>query len=176
MVTSGLEGNMQAEPRIFAHDAVAVPTIGAVTGLYTDINEPHWGSTLYGGTGYAAGTTTGVATTGGSGAASLTVDITANADGVITAVSVNTAGSAYLEGETITIATGGANATVKISTAIPGTTARGCALYIGSAGNITVTMESGNSATFSNLNSGTFLPILVTHITAATAGSILAIY
>ena len=174
MVTSGLEGNMQAEPRIFAHDAVTVPTIGAVTGLYTDINEPHWGSTLYGGTGYSTGT--GIATTGGSGAASLTVDITSVDGGVITGLSINTAGSAYLEGETITVSGGGANATVKISTAIPGTTARGCALYIGSAGNITVTMESGNSATFSNLNSGTFLPILVTHITAATAGSILAIY
>ena len=39
-----------------------------------------------------------------------------------------------------------------------------------------VTMESGNSVTFTAVPAGTFLPILVTHVTAATATAILALY
>jgi hypothetical protein len=34
---------------------------------------------------------------------------------------------------------------------------------------ITVTMESGNSVTFKGLKAGSFLPVLVTAVTAATA-------
>ena len=55
-----------------------------------------------------------VATTGGSGTG-LTVDITAVA-GAVTAVTINAAGGNYVEGETITISGGGANATIAILT------------------------------------------------------------
>ena len=59
-------------------------------------------------------TATGVATTGGSGTG-LTVDITVSG-GQVTAVQVNNPGSGYTVGNTITISTGGANATFTIST------------------------------------------------------------
>jgi hypothetical protein len=50
-----------------------------------------------------AGTYTNVATTGGTGS-SLTVDVTVDASGAVTSLTVNTAGSGYTAGETITIA------------------------------------------------------------------------
>ena len=70
------------------------------------------------------------------------------------------------------------------NTAIAGTSERGCCLYVGVAmTSITVTMESGNSATFKGVTAGSFLPILVTHVTAATpasgnyaSGDIVALY
>ena len=52
---------------------------------------------------------------------------------------------------------------------IAGTESRGVCLYIGEdLASITVTMESGNSVTFRGLREGSFLPILVTKVTAAT--------
>jgi|TARA_Y100000310_G_scaffold299835_1_gene335018 hypothetical protein len=56
------------------------------------------------------------------------------------------------------------------------------ALYVGGAGNVHVTMQSGNAAIFKQVNAGTFLPILVTGVDtrtatdASTATDILAIY
>ena len=53
---------------------------------------------------------------------------------------------------------------------IAGTESRGVCLYIGEdLTSITVTMESGNSVTFRGLREGSFLPILVTAVTAAVA-------
>ena len=163
----GVQGNQMKEARLFGHDAVAlgaagaIPTIGAVTSL----------SKLQGGTGYADGPVT-VATTGGT-TDDLTVSITASG-GVIQTATIVAAGTNYEEGEIVTIATGGANATFVVSTKISGTSDRGCCLYIGGAGNINVRMESGNVATFYNVNAGTFLPVLVTHVSlpAAEAGYI----
>tara|TARA_Y100000385_G_scaffold100398_1_gene103783 strand:+ start:50 stop:352 length:303 start_codon:yes stop_codon:yes gene_type:complete len=52
---------------------------------------------------------------------------------------------------------------------IAGTESRGVCLYIGEdLVSITVIMESGNSVTFRGLREGSFLPILVTKVTAAT--------
>ena len=50
------------------------------------------------------------------------------------------------------------------------TEGRGVALYIGKAmSSIVVTMESGTAGvTFKGIAAGSFLPILVTHVTAAT--------
>jgi hypothetical protein len=69
------------------------------------------------------------------------------------------------------------------TTTISGTENRGVCLYIGAdMTSITVTMESGNSATFKGIPAGTFLPILVTAVTAAVpsgalaANDILALY
>ena len=68
------------------------PTPGAVVTL---------GSVSAGGVGgFTSGTN--VATTGGTGTG-LTVDTTVNADGVITAIALNTAGTDYLIGDTLTI-------------------------------------------------------------------------
>ena len=47
------------------------------------------------------------------------------------------------------------------------------ALYVGSAGSVTVTMPGGGSVTFGNASG--LLPVRVTHVTAATAGDIVAL-
>ena len=81
-------------------------------------------ASLAGGSNYVTGTA--LATTGGSGSASLTVDITAVA-GAITNVTINNGGTGYAAGETITIvqptgldgsnpATGGTVATATVAT------------------------------------------------------------
>jgi hypothetical protein len=61
---------------------------------------------------------------------------------------------------------------------IPGTEDRGVCLYVGTGGTISVIMESGNPATFTNIPDGTFLPVLVTHLTSVASGAqdILALY
>lgn len=65
-----------------------------------------------GGTGYNSGTS--VATTGGSGSG-LTVNTTANASGVITAVAISSRGNAYLAGDIITISGGNVNAKFRVT-------------------------------------------------------------
>ena len=173
----GVQGNQMKEARLFGHDAVAlgaagaIPTIGAVTSL----------SKLQGGTGYSAGT---VATSGGT-TNDLTVVITVDG-GVIQTATIAAAGTNYQEGEVITVSGGGgSNGKFVVSTKISGTNERGCCLYVGGAGNVNVRMESGNVATFYNVNAGTFLPVLVTHVSlpagetgyiATSATDILAIY
>ena len=58
---------------------------------------------------------------------------------------------------------------------IPGTKDRGVCLYIGAAmTTMTVIMESGNPAIFKGVSAGSFLPILVTSVTAATGAAALA--
>ena len=58
---------------------------------------------------------------------------------------------------------------------------KGAALYVGSTGNLKVTMAGGGTVTFKNIPDGTFLPIAVKHIqhptatTADTASDIIAI-
>ena len=58
---------------------------------------------------------------------------------------------------------------------IPGTEDRGVCLYVGAAmTSITVTMESGNPVIFKGVSAGSFLPILVTSVTAAVGEAALA--
>ncbi len=59
---------------------------------------------------------------------------------------------------------------------IPGTEDRGVCLYVGAAmTSITVTMESGRSSViFKGVSAGSFLPILVTSVTAAVGADALA--
>lgn len=49
------------------------------------------------------------------------------------------------------------------------------ALYVGTAGNVTVTMRGGGSVTFKNIPAGTVIPVRVSHVTAATAADIIAL-
>lgn len=49
-------------------------------------------------------------------------------------------------------------------------------IYVGSAGNITITDRQGNSVQFVGLATGVIHPIQATAITAATAGSIVIAY
>lgn len=59
---------------------------------------------------------------------------------------------------------------------IPNTENRGVCLYVGAAmTSITVTMESGSTGiVFKGVSAGSFLPILVTSVTAATGAAALA--
>lgn len=162
---SGVEGNMMAEPRMFAHDAAGLPTLTSVTSI----------ELIYGGEGYPPGTATYVVT-GGAGAG-LTVDVEVNADGVVTSAEINVPGAGYSyeqPDETLTIdgnLPGEPDATILISTAIPGTEQRGCCFYIGTARNMTVVMESGRPVTFSGLQPGVY-PIQITHVLAESTGGI----
>tara|TARA_R100000664_G_C2751938_1_gene139221 strand:+ start:1588 stop:1893 length:306 start_codon:yes stop_codon:yes gene_type:complete len=71
--------------------------------------------------------------------------------------------------DAVSLVTGGG--TLNTST-ITNTSDRGVCLYIGiKMASIVVTMESGNSATFKGINAGSFLPLLVTAVTAATPDS-----
>jgi hypothetical protein len=68
--------------------------------------------------------------------------------------------------DAVSLVTGGG--TLNTST-IANTDQRGVCLYIGEDMTlITVTMESGNSVTFKGLKAGSFVPVLVTAVTAAT--------
>jgi hypothetical protein len=69
--------------------------------------------------------------------------------------------------DAVSLVTGGG--TLNTST-IANSDQRGVCLYIGEDMTlITVTMESGSSVTFKGLKAGSFLPVLVTAVTAATA-------
>ena len=54
------------------------------------------------------------------------------------------------------------------TTTIDNTNSRGVCLYIGQAMDLTVTMESGTSVSYKNVATASFLPILVTAVTAYT--------
>tara|TARA_R110000824_G_scaffold401113_1_gene610739 strand:+ start:33 stop:629 length:597 start_codon:yes stop_codon:yes gene_type:complete len=180
---AGLEGNVQAEPRVFAHDAVSI-VVGAVNienrGGYTDL--------INAGTGYAVGTleaTTAVPANG----TGLTVEILSVNTGVITSFKIDAVGSGYSVGDVITITSGGGNATFEITSVdIPKTQRRGCCIYVGDitvGSTLNVTMESGSEAVFTGLTAGSFLPVLVKSVnvgavapgpTKTTAASLLALY
>ena len=171
---NGVQGNQAAQVRMFAHDAREVQLVkGAGTGAAA-MNS---GVIVAAGSGYttASGSPNrwayGVATTGGSGAG-LTVDINISS-GVITEVLVADYGNAsYVEGETLTVSTGGANATFKCYKALPNTDQRGACLYVGvKMASLTVKMESGSSAIFKGIAAGSFLPVLVTEVSSATVDS-----
>lgn len=49
-------------------------------------------------------------------------------------------------------------------------------IYVGTAGDVTVTLRSGDSVTFKNLAAGVIHAIAATHITAATATDILGVF
>jgi len=64
---------------------------------------------------------------------------------------------------------------------IPNTETIGVALYVGANNDITVTMEGGTTVKFKGVTAGSFLPVLVTHVTAVgTAltgtGELIALY
>tara|TARA_R110002020_G_scaffold412481_2_gene622056 strand:- start:78 stop:635 length:558 start_codon:yes stop_codon:yes gene_type:complete len=172
---AGLEGNMQAEPRVFAHDAVPV-VIGAI-----NASNANKGLTITAsGNGFIVGEVITYAA-GSPAGAGLTLTVTEIDGGAVTNFDVTTPGSGYLVGENLTFTTSGAGAafTVTVSNIdIPNTQRRGCCLYVGNSGDVQVIMESGNTAIFVGAATGAFLPILAKQVTAAntTATLILALY
>ena len=183
---AGLEGNMQAEPRVFAHDAVSV-TIGAINN--SDSN--HGLNMTSGGSGgvnpYVVGDTITLTTGTSPGAVAgdrAIITVTAiDANGLVTNYNVTTVGQLYLVGDTAnqvaTTSAAGTGFTALVTNIdIPNTQSRGCCLYVGNSGDIQVVMESGNTAIFVGAATGAFLPILVKQVTAAntTATLMLALY
>ena len=166
---NGVQGNQAAQVRMFAHDAREVQLIQDLTS--TGVAGMNSGVVLSGGSGYAIGWSYGVATTGGSGSG-LTVDINV-VSGSITEVLVADYGNAsYVEGETLTISTGGANATFKCYKALPNTNQRGACLFSGvKMASITVVMESGKEIVFKGVAAGAFLPVLVKEVKSITVDS-----
>ena len=165
----GVQGNEAAQARVFTHDAQIVYTDGRTMWLDLD--------TLKGGSGYAVAA--GVATSGTGVPAALTVDITSvDADGKITGLVINAVGASGTDNSVADIAGGGGDATIRIRTTFPGSDERGCCLYVGGAGDVNVTLESGNSAIFAGVNAGSFLPICATQVLNAstTATNMLALY
>ena len=187
---AGLEGNMQAEPRVFAHDAVSV-VIGAINN--SDAN--HGLNMTSGGTAYSVDdeitltTGTGV---GGAGVVAVVIVTAIDGTGTVTnydfvSVAAGNPGSFYLVGDTtnhvsVNPVGGSGFASTVTNTDIPNTQKRGCCLYVGNSGAVDAVMESGNSAVFNGVATGSFLPILVKNFTlttganTTTATNILALY
>lgn len=175
---AGLEGNMQAEPRVFAHDAVSV-TIGAINN--SDSNN---GITISaGGADYTVDDTldqTGA--TSPAGGTGFTCTVTSvDGSGAITGVEITLVGSVYAIDNIITLgnvvvadagATGGTITVKNID--IPNTQRRGCCIYSGASQAVQVELESGNTVSFVGVNAGSFLPILVKRLLVGT--DIIALY
>ena len=177
-----VNGRMQQEPRVFAHDAVAV-VIGAVNN--SDAN--HGLKVTNFGTGYAPNDTitlSSPAAGGASNRAVVTVSTISGggATGPVATYTVTTVGSLYVDNEAFTQAAtsgGGSAFAGNISNIdIPNTQKRGCCLYIGNSGDVEVIMESGSTVEFTGVPTGSFLPILVKQVvvTNTTATNILALY
>jgi len=168
---AGLAGNMQAEPRIFTHDAATV-VIGAING--SDANK---GLTITAaGNGFVVGEV--ITYAGGSGAGTaLTLTVTAIDGGAVTNFDVTTPGSLYVVGESLTFTTSGAGAAFTVDVLnidIPNTQRRGCCIYSGSSQTVQVELESGNTVSFVGVNAGSFLPILAKRLVVGT--NIVALY
>tara|TARA_R110002020_G_scaffold397463_1_gene607591 strand:+ start:87 stop:698 length:612 start_codon:yes stop_codon:yes gene_type:complete len=188
-----VNGVMQQEPRVFAHDAVPV-VIGAINN--SDAN--HGLNMTSGGTGYAINeritltTPTGFGAVVGNRAVVIVTGISGGgATGPVTnydfvSIAAGTPGALYLVGDTAdqVLSSGGGTGFTSIvtNTDIPNTQKRGCCLYVGNSGAVDVVMESGNDAIFNGVATGSFLPILVKNFVLTnganntTATNILALY
>lgn len=49
-------------------------------------------------------------------------------------------------------------------------------IYVGTTGDITVTLQNGDSLELTNIAAGVVHPLACTHVTAATAGGIVGLY
>ena len=196
----GLEGNMQAQPRLFAHDAKLI-IIGAINNSEADsgLNVTNFG------TGYTVGELITITTPTGTGGAVgdravvkvLTISGAA-ATGPVLTYEMTTVGAKYLVGGAASqVSSNGAGngfaATVS-NIDIPNTQQRGCCIYVGDVTGgaaLQVVMESaaftGAAGTgygvldfveFSGVLAGGIYPYLVKQVVynAATPTKIIALY
>jgi hypothetical protein len=187
----GLNGNQAAEPRVFAHDAVAI-VIGAIN--YTSqMDNPGFNSGLTVtnfGSGYAAGDVITLSAGSGSSAAKVKV-LTVNNLGVITSYELTDSGTAskpYGEGyillDALTQASvlpmGGSGFTATVNNIdIPNTAERGCCLYVGVGADIGIVTEGGKeSVVFKGVTTGSFLPVLAKRVKSgiSSIGDVLALF
>jgi hypothetical protein len=171
-----VNGVMAQEPRLFAHDAVAV-VVGAI-----NFSAADKGLTITsGGTGYSVGDTI-TYNAGSASGTGLVLTVLKETGGVVTDFTVTSAGSLYAVNENLTFTGGAANFTATVSNIdIPNTQKRGACLYIGAAAGLatlSVVMESGNTAVFNTISGGTVLPILAKRITTGglAANDVIALF
>ena len=175
-VLDPVNGVMQQEPRVFAHDARVI-TIGAINNSHSN----HGLKVIDKGTTYAPGDVITLTTTGGASiAAEVTVLAVDANDGVID-YEVTNVGAGYSIGDTETDSGAGAFEAEVINIDIPNTQKRGCCIYIGDISGGTrldVVMEGGTAPiTFNGVVAGSFLPIIVKRVDInTTATSLLALY
>jgi len=165
------------EPRVFAHDAVAV-VIGAINNSHSN----HGVTMTSGGTGYAVDME--LTMTGGTGTGAK-VTVKAVSGGVITDYEVSTVGSGYVVGDNLTQSgasspAGGTGFTCTVSNIdIPNTQKRGACIYVGAGiASLVVVMESGNQATFKSVSAGSILPLLIKRVVSGISGAndVIALY
>tara|TARA_R100000935_G_C2780572_1_gene141534 strand:+ start:45 stop:602 length:558 start_codon:yes stop_codon:yes gene_type:complete len=178
---SGLAGNMQAEPRVFSHDAQAI-VVGAIN--YSEKNKGIKITNF--GDGYAPGDFIDFSAGSGSVIASIKVLTISGgaATGPVETFVYRTFGKGYVVGDQLVQTNNVGNQGFNCDVAnidIPNTQQRGCCLYIGASAGIpalSVIMESGNTVSFNTLSAGSILPILVKRITQGGLGTndVIALY
>jgi len=184
-----VSGTMAREPRVFSHDAFAIVQ-GAINYSHSNFGL----EIVSGGSGYTANATFKSQPTSGSAAGTgLSIDATADDNGVVTSISLypdelspnynsfNNAGQGYAVGETLVMSGVGTGFQLKVvNIDIPNTQKRGCCIYIGASAGIpslSVTMESGRDVVFETLSAGSILPILVKRVnTAITGNDVIALF
>ena len=126
-----------------------------------------------GGTGYATGVTTNVATTGGDGNG-LTFDITADAGNIITSIVINQPGTGYSQFDIVTITTGNSDATARIEN-VKAVGAINSLSFAGDAPSVDKTFTNTAYTTTSVSGSGATIDIQVTgasYVATVTAGGL----
>jgi len=129
-----VNGLMQQEPRIFAHDAKLI-----VIGAINNSDASHGIKMSAAGTGYVVGEfitiTTGTNTGAATGDRAVVKVLAIGAGGVITDYEVSTVGAKYLVGDTanqVNSTGGGAGFQSTVTNIdIPNTQQRGCCIYVG---------------------------------------------
>ena len=189
---ASLEGNMQAQPRVFAHDMIPL-ALGNI--------NPDGGLTMTAaGAGYAANDIITLSTGAGATQAAKVKILTVTSTGAIESFELSFTGTAqkpfgegYVVGDTLNDAGSGvATFTVK-NIDIPFTGERGACVYSGIAitNGLQVILESGElyngtyTAQLKGITAGSFLPILAKRIvtvdidggsTSYGAGDLVAMY
>jgi len=173
-VLDAVNGRMQQEPRVFAHDAVPV-VIGAINN--SDAN--HGLKVIDKGATYSVGDVITLTTTGGATTAAEVTVLAVDASNGVTDYEVTTVGAGYSVGDVETDSGAGVFEVEITNIDIPNTQKRGCCLYVGANADVGVVMEGASSSvTFKGVAAGSFLPVLVKRVTGGIAapGDILALY
>ena len=176
-----VNGVMAQEPRLFAHDAVAV-----VVGAINNSDSNHGLDVTNYGSGYAVNDVITLSAPAGGGTTATVTVLAVDAAGVITDYEMTNVGSTYTINEAFTqggvAPAGGTGFAGNVSNIdIPNTQKRGACLYIGAAAGLatlTVVMESCNTAVFNTISGGTVLPILVKRVTTGglAANDVIALF
>ena len=176
-----VNGVMAQEPRLFAHDAVAV-----VVGAINNSDSNHGLKVTNYGSGYSVNDVITLSAPAGGGTTATVTVLAVDAAGVITDYEMTNVGSTYTINEAFTqggvAPAGGTGFAGNVSNIdIPNTQKRGACLYIGAAAGLatlSVVMESGNTAVFNTISGGTVLPILVKRVTTGglTANDVIALF